>query len=215
MYVEPNQMNYDAYGCDANYLSSTTYLPFAQCFVSSDSLSSNSLAFTTEVPSTSLPTEFPTDSPTDSPTEFPTFYTEFTAAPTDYPTESPTTSTADTYFIVQSYYGATGAVCSYDVLSKTAYRTNFCMETSSYTSEKYICNSGINALFVFALFWPLSYFSITFLFSLQKPIATITSTPIRTARTKSTPVLLNWASVNPRMRTTTVTSQTVVPSCLR
>uniref|UniRef100_A0A7S3M730 Uncharacterized protein n=1 Tax=Spumella elongata TaxID=89044 RepID=A0A7S3M730_9STRA len=147
MYVEPNQMNYDAYGCDTNYLSSTTYLPFAQCFVSSDYLSSYSLAFTTEVPSTSLPTESPTDSPTDSPTEFPTFYSEFTAAPTDYPTESPTTSTADTYFIVRSYYGATGAICSYDVLSKTAYRTNFCIETNSYTSEKYICNSETDCYF--------------------------------------------------------------------
>eukprot|EP01032_Pedospumella_encystans_P012086 gene12086-14005_t len=92
IYVEPNQINYGAYGCESSSYTDMVYIPLNQCFVSVDNdYSSNMVTTYVEIPSTPFPTEFPTDYPTVKPT----IKDEPSAPPTDYPTYFPTTPKVD------------------------------------------------------------------------------------------------------------------------
>jgi len=121
MYVEPNQNNYGAYGCEPSALSSSTPAPLNVCSASADLSSSSILRMyiNSESPTiapTNLLTDFPTEQPTEAPTAQPTIKDEPSAPPTDNPTALPTIPKVNYYGIVGTTLAAFSAVAVLNTL---------------------------------------------------------------------------------------------------
>lgn len=49
---------------------------------------------------------------------------------------------SDDWFVVQTYYAATGSNCNYESTMKVVYATNYCFQTDATSSAIFSCSSG-------------------------------------------------------------------------